>query len=145
MCIRDSNQVGQPDVGPDLAVDVLQFVQAVDRPRVVAHGDATRLLERSRVPEADLGRAVADDEARPVVGDAPALMRVGERLQRRERCRVINEAGLLLPRQLIESIVEDGDALTEVLGIERLRAQHRACLQHDLTDGRLAPASRPFV
>ncbi len=60
--------------------------------------------------------AVAHDQARAVVGDAPAFSGVLEFLQQVETVLVVHDPDIGLPRQLDDSIIEDSDALTEKIG-----------------------------
>src|SRR5688572_23698042 len=60
-----------PDVGPDLAVDVLELVQSHERHAVAAHLDLTRNGKRLWIAEAEGRRAVAHDELPAVVSEPP--------------------------------------------------------------------------
>ena len=71
---RDAGDpVGVPHVGPHLAAHELQLVQLIDRHTGVAHRHPPDLAERLRIEEAQVGGAVAENQAVRRRGQPPAF------------------------------------------------------------------------
>jgi len=66
-----------PDVGVNLAVNVLELIELVDGLAVVFDDDAAQLMEGCRIEKAEGRGAVGEDEAFAVLGEAPAFTAVG--------------------------------------------------------------------
>ena len=140
-----SDAIGLPHVGEDFPVDEFELVELRDRAVGVADGDSPGLLERRGIEEAQLRRAVAHDQPRAVVRQAPALARVRKRLDLLEGADVVEERDLGSPRELKQRPLPVGDALAEVLRVERLHLQDLPGLDLHLPDARSAVQARPLV
>ena len=81
-------------------LDEFELVQLRDRAVGVADGDSPGLLERRGIEETQLRRAVAHDQPRAVVRQAPALAGVRKRLDLLEGADVVEERDFGLPREL---------------------------------------------
>src|SRR3954452_16797374 len=87
---RDAGDaVGVPDIGVDLAVDVLDLVDVVDGFSAVLHCQAADFLEGCGIEEAQGGGAVAEDEGLAILGEAPAFPVKRKRAQQAEAEAVI--------------------------------------------------------
>src|SRR5205085_12605371 len=97
-----------PDICVDLAVDVLQLVQILDRPLALGHADLAVNPKRLRIEEFQGGRAVAHDQVPAIVSQPPALPAVADAAKSSERLPIVDKSGLVLPGKLIDPILEDG-------------------------------------
>ena len=104
-----------PDVGVDLVVDVLEFVEVGDGRALVGDGEVADFVEVFGVAEAEGGGAVGGDDVGGVVGHAPAFTGVGEGGELAEGGAVVDEADVGLPGPLVEVGAPVDDAFTEVL------------------------------
>ena len=77
--------------------------------------------------------------------EAPPFARITERLDRLEGRLVVDEPDLGLPGELDDRVPPDGDALAEVLRVERLVLEDFAGLELDLADPRLTVLSGALV
>jgi hypothetical protein len=95
-------------------MNIFQFVQRIDRAFAVMNGDAAHFLERRRVPQPDLRRAVAHIDLMPIVGHAPAFPGIFEFPNPLKTIPVVDEAPMRLPRELKDSLIEQRDPFAEV-------------------------------
>lgn len=112
------NIVGVPDVGPDLAVDVFELVESVDRDTVVVYPQAPNDGEIVGVEQAQGRAAVAHDQMRAVPGQPPALAGVVQPRHLFERIAVIDECDAGFPGQLVEAVIGERQAFAEVTVVE---------------------------
>ena len=127
--------VGPPDVGH------------IPRPRTPARsGGHGRSPSRTATPPSsakvagsrNVSRLVPrSDQPRPVAGEPPALRLVREGTQEVERCRVVGEADVVPPGELVEAPADDSDPLAEVA-----RGRARACRTSPLS-GRPGGSTTP--
>jgi hypothetical protein len=134
-----------PDVGVDLALDVLELVQVRDRFSLVGHGESPHFAEGARVPVVQGGGAVAHDEAAPVMGHAPALDAVVELLEESESLPVVDEPDARRPGELVDAISEDRDPLAEILGKELRPLENASGLDVHFPEARAAAKPRALV
>ena len=73
--------------------------------------------------------AVAHDQALAIVGQPPALRGIGEAIKRSERVSVVDQGGVLLPCQLNDAFIDEGDAFGEEVGGHIFLLQNDAILQ----------------
>src|SRR5947208_12335374 len=100
-------------VAVELAVDQLELVEAEDI--AVARGaQLDRLLDREigGIGVVDRRAAVAEDQVGAVIGKAPALARIGHLALELAR-KVVDEDLVLLPGELKDFVLEDGEAIAE--------------------------------
>src|ERR1019366_3407671 len=55
--------LGLPDIGVDFALDPFELVQFGERAAILGDGDAAGFLQCFGIPETELGRAIAHDDA----------------------------------------------------------------------------------
>ena len=107
ICRSDpGDSVGLPDVRVDLAVDIFQFVQGLDRKLPIMHGNAANFLKRRRIPASNLRRAVAHENLTAVVGESPAFARIIESPDLLKRVPVVDETSMGLPGQLDDPLIQ---------------------------------------
>ena len=104
-----------PDVGIDLALDKLQFVERVDGRRTVLHHNVTNFPEGFRVAKAKRRAAVAGDDLFCGARHTPAIAVVAQLLNRPKAEAVINKADLRLPRPLVDVGAPIDDPLAKIL------------------------------
>ena len=95
--IDAGDAVGLPDVGVNLAFHPFELVQFDDGAAVLGDGDSAGFLECLGIPEAEVGGAIAHDDALAVSGQAPAFAGVGEFAFGGKAREVVDEALLRLP------------------------------------------------
>ena len=108
--------VGLPNVGVNSAVDVFQFIETDDGGALfIEDGDLMRDFQRVWIEEVEIVGAVTHDKLLAVVGKPPAFCGVGEGVEQFEAVLVVDKAGLVLPGELVDFVVEDGDAFSKIL------------------------------
>ena len=104
-----------PHVGVDLAVDVFELVQIGHGLPVIAYVNVPHLAESSGVEEANLCRAVAENQVFAVGGEPPAVAVVVKRAQQAKAKAVVNEGNVGLPGELHQCAAPRGKAFGKVL------------------------------
>ena len=102
-------------------------------------------VKRLRVAVGQDVRAVALDEARAVVGEAPALSLVPELAKQAQRAEVVDEGAAGLPRELDEPVAHAGEPLSEHVSREIHAAERpgrSATRRGGASTGRGGPCSR---
>src|SRR6185503_1914672 len=102
-----------PDVGVDFSVDEFEFVEVADGSFSVRHCDGFFDLKAVWIEETNAIRAVAENQRLAVGGEPPALAVVLELADLLEGLCVVDKTELLLPRELVNLVVQKGDALGE--------------------------------
>ena len=136
-----------PDVGEDLALHVFELVEPAHRPAAVLDDQRADLPQRLGIEQAQRAAvgAVAHDQARAVMREAPAFAGVAERALLLERLAVVDEPEARLPGQLDDAVLPDGDPLAEIRRVERLDLQDLAGREIDLADPRTAVQAGALV
>src|SRR5262249_2103073 len=100
--------------------------------------NAPDFLQRGRIPDTNLRRAVTHVNLFTIVGQAPSFTGIVEASQHAQAGFVVNESGLGLPGQFEDLIIQYSDALSE----ERLRdieaLKDTAAGEVDFADSRVA-------
>jgi len=104
-----------PDVRINLALDVLQLVEFLDRSSRVPDDNVASLCESRRVAETERRAAVAGDDFAIGAGHAPALAGVLELLDRPQREAVVDEADMRLPGPLVDVRAPVDDTFAKIL------------------------------
>src|SRR5437588_6403390 len=111
--IEPHNDPRREDIAVDFAIDVFQLVQAEDGARLAGfEPHALADSETLRIGEIDGIAAVAENEARAVVGQSPAVTRISH-LALEPSGNVIDEDLVVLPSELDEFVIDDGKSLAE--------------------------------
>src|ERR1019366_5890704 len=104
-------------------------------------GDAAGFFEALGIPKAEVGGAIAHDDALAVGGESPAFAGVGEFAFRGEGREVVDEALLRLPGEFQEAVLPNDDAFAEILSREVALLQRLTGLQFHLANRRLLPVA----
>ena len=88
--VDDDDLVGDIDIGPDLPVDPLQFVEQLYRGTPEGDRHAALHPKGFRIEDAQIFAAVAHVEPLAVGREAPSFARIGESAELPARCRVID-------------------------------------------------------
>src|SRR5262249_29042361 len=96
--------------------------------------DASDFAQALRVPEAQLGGAVAHDDALAILSEAPPFAWVLELTLRLETGEVVNETDVRLPGQLQQPVLPVDNAFTKILFGEVPLLEHFAGFQLYLAD-----------
>jgi hypothetical protein len=86
------------------------------------------------VEKAQRVRAVAHDELFAVRRESPALAGISERVDERQRRRIVDVRDPFLPGKLVEPPTEKCEALAETIWCERVTCQHAARPEIDAAD-----------
>ena len=134
-----------PNVREDFAFDVFEFVEIHDRLAAICHANGVLGLQGFGIEETDLIGAVAHDERVAIGGKAPAFAGVGEFFFLVEGLEVVNETFLVLPGEVKDFAVEDGDAFAEILVGDADFFEDFAGFEFDFAQGGEAIQTGAFV
>src|SRR5207244_3781765 len=110
--VNAGDTVSLPDIGVDLAIDILKLVDLDDWCAAVAsHRDLAGLFERLRVDKMDGRGAVAHNELLAIGGQPPAFAGIAKLLELGERMLIIHEADMGLPGELVHFITQQSNPL----------------------------------
>src|SRR5262245_25698076 len=103
-----------PDVGVDLSLHILEFVQFIDRCLAVDNSDASLDLKRRGIEKPQMVCAIAQNYRMLVVGKSPPFTAIRECPKLLKAISVVTEAHLMLPGQLVDFVAENRDSFREV-------------------------------
>jgi hypothetical protein len=133
-----------PDVGKDLAMDVLQFVQPVHPPTSAVNHQTPHDSEILRIDESQRGRTVAHDQMRAIVGQPPTFALVTQTAQFVERLLVVDDGQTVAPSQLVDPVAEHRDPFAEQVARQLSATAHSTTLQLHPPECRLAVLTGAF-
>src|SRR5215468_43099 len=143
--INARDAVVHPDVGVDLPLDVFEFVELKHIAPIVLNRDQTLNLECVGVNEPNPAGAVTHNQGMSVARESPTLARIVEFAKLIERIEVVNEPPLRLPGKLVQTPVEQRQALGEELGRHFDLLQNLSGLEFDAAKRRRAVQARAFI
>src|SRR5262249_47678157 len=107
------NAPGGEDVAVEAPAHQLELIEAVNLAWAVgANLDGTAHREGLRIDVVERWPTVAEDQAGAVIGQSPALAQIAHRALSLGG-EVVDEDLVILPGELIDLVVEDGEALAE--------------------------------
>ncbi len=120
MSRRDPDDVGRhPHVRVDFVAHAGELVEARHGPSVAGDREATANLERRRITPRQRCGSVRHPEVGAVVAEAPALPVVAEAPDGLERVAVVDVRHTLTVGQLDEAILNERQALSELVRRQR--------------------------
>ena len=135
--IDDNNGIRGIDIGPDAAVNPLQFIEKTKGPAVDCDLQHPLLLEFTR-EKIQIRTAVGSDKRLAVSGKSPSLTGIGPGGAILKSLRVVDENHLVRPGQNEKLPVQHGGTLGEILVGKLAGNQSLAAVQIDYLKTRLA-------
>ena len=142
--VDDDDLVGDIDVGPDLPVDPLQFVEQLYRGTPEGARPAALHPKGFRIEDAQVFAAVAHIEPLAVGREAPSFARIGESAELPTRRRVIDVGFVVFPGQLVDLAVEQRDAFAEFAAGQRSHYVRASCFEVDALQAGVSVFARTF-